>query len=132
MLTKKGFETYFIPQSDSISELALVDSWVLGQSNSIDFSEEDKRDLRDKIRSQYVADYSDTWRRAINNINIKYFTDINSAVQVLDTLTGNAQPLPRLLNTITSNTLLFPALPDDDAARVELMSMPQYKVAAMI
>jgi type VI secretion system protein ImpL len=132
MLTKKGFETYFIPQSDSISELALVDSWVLGQSNSIDFSEEDKRDLRDKIRSQYVADYSDTWRRAINNINIKYFTDINSAVQVLDTLTGNAQPLTRLLNTVTSNTLLFPALPDDDAARAELMTMPQYKVAAMI
>jgi type VI secretion system protein ImpL len=28
--------------------------------------------------------------------------------------------------------LLFPALPEDDAARVELMSMPQYKVAAMI
>ncbi|MEJ2076366.1 MAG: ImcF-related family protein, partial [Reinekea sp.] len=49
MLTKKGFETYFIPQSDSISELALVDSWVLGQSNSIDFSEEDKRDLRNQF-----------------------------------------------------------------------------------
>ena len=132
MLTKKGFETYFVPQSDAISELALVDSWVLGQSNAVDFSDEDKRVLRDKIRSQYVADYSDTWRQAINDINIKYFTDITSAVQVLETVTGNSQPLDRLLAEVTDNTMLFPPLPDDDAAREELIKMPQYKVAAMI
>jgi type VI secretion system protein ImpL len=132
MLTKKGFENYFVPQSDAISEQALVDSWVLGQSNAISFSEEDKRVLRDKIRSQYVADYTDTWRQAINDINVKYFTDINSAVQVLETITGNSQPLNRLLAEVTDNTLLFPPLPEDDAARNELVKMPQYKVAAMI
>ncbi|MGB5802744.1 MAG: type VI secretion system membrane subunit TssM, partial [Vibrio anguillarum] len=61
MLTKKGFEDYFMPQSESVSELALIDSWVLGQSKSAQFSEADKHDLRNKIRSLYVADYTNTW-----------------------------------------------------------------------
>jgi type VI secretion system protein ImpL len=132
MLTKKGFESYFVPQSDAISEQALIDGWVLGQSDATDFSDEDKRVLREKIRTQYVTDYSDTWRRAINDIDIKYFTDINSAVQSLEIITGNSQPLNRLLDEVTENTLLFPPLPDDDAARDELMKMPKYQVAALI
>jgi hypothetical protein len=39
MLTKKGFETYFIPQSDSISELALVDRHRKHQRNDKTFGE---------------------------------------------------------------------------------------------
>ncbi|OEE61295.1 type VI secretion protein IcmF [Enterovibrio norvegicus] len=132
MLTKKGFEGYFIPESDSVSELALVDSWVLGQTESIDFSDEDKRVLRDKIRSQYVADYSDSWRRAMNDIDIKYFQDIHNAVLVLESITGNNQPLHRLLEEVTDNTKLFPALPENDTAREELVKSPRYRVAALV
>ncbi|KKD61744.1 type VI secretion protein IcmF [Grimontia sp. AD028] len=132
ILTKKGFETYFIPESDSVSELALVDSWVLGQVESIDFSDEDKRVLRDKIRSLYVADYSDTWRRATNDIDVKSFPDIYNAVLVLESITGNNQPLHRLLEEVTDNTDLFPALPEGDAAKEELIKSPRYRVAAMV
>lgn len=132
MLTRRGFETYFMPKSDSVAELALLDSWVLGQSDSVNFSAEDKQALRDKIRSLYVADYADTWRKAMNSFDIKYFPDINSAVMVLDNITGNMQPLTRLLTEVTDNTLLFPPLPKDDAAREALMTSPRYKVAAMV
>ncbi|OEE57683.1 type VI secretion protein IcmF [Enterovibrio norvegicus FF-454] len=132
VLTKKGFNSYFIPESDSVSELALVDSWVLGQTESIDFSDEDKRVLREKIRSQYIADYSDSWRRAMNDIDIKYFPDIHNAVLVLESITGNNQPLHRLLEEITDNTDLFPQLPENDAARDELTKSPRYRVAALV
>lgn len=50
MLTKRGFDDYFMPQSESVSELALIDSWVLGQSKTAQFSEADKQALREKIR----------------------------------------------------------------------------------
>jgi type VI secretion system protein ImpL len=132
LLTRKGYETYFIPKSDSVSELALVDSWVLGQTATINFSEEDKRALREKIRDQYVSDYVNTWRTAMNNIDTKIFRDINSAALVLENITGNSNPFVRLLNVLTENTNLFPPLPDDDRAREEMMTSPRYKVAAMI
>ena len=132
MLTKQGLETFFIPQSDSISELALVDRWVLGQSEGIDFSEQDKTELRDKIRDLFVADYVDTWRRAMNAIEIRYFPDIRSGVLALENVSGNAQPLTRLLSVITQNTALFPSLPENDVARKELEKTPKFKIASMI
>lgn len=86
MLTKRGFDDYFMPQSESVSELALIDSWVLGQSKTAQFSEADKQALREKIRDLYVADYTNTWRAALNEIDVKYFNDINDAVMVLENI----------------------------------------------
>lgn len=132
MLTKRGFEEYFMPRSESVSELALIDSWVLGQSKSAQFSEADKQALRNKIRDQYVADYTNTWRAALNEIDVKYFSDINDAVAVLDNLTGNIEPMQRLLRTLDNNTELYASLPDDDAAQQALLQSTKYKVASMI
>lgn len=132
LLTKKGFNNYFLPQSESISELALVDSWVLGQTTVVEFSHEDKQVLRQKIRDLYVADYTNTWRSAINDIDVKYFADINDAVSAFSQFLGTQQPMNRLLNTVVQNTQLFPNLPKDDKARLALMESSQYKLAAMI
>lgn len=95
MLTKRGFDDYFMPQSESVSELALIDSWVLGQSKTAQFSEADKQALREKIRDLYVADYTNTWRAALNEIDVKYFNDINDAVMVLENITSNLEPMQR-------------------------------------
>ncbi|HFF2926045.1 TPA: type VI secretion system membrane subunit TssM, partial [Vibrio cholerae] len=100
MLTKRGFDDYFMPQSESVSELALIDSWVLGQSKTAQFSEADKQALREKIRDLYVADYTNTWRAALNEIDVKYFNDINDAVMVLENITSNLEPMQRLLRTL--------------------------------
>ncbi|MDF9398502.1 type VI secretion system membrane subunit TssM [Vibrio sp. 1180_3] len=132
MLTHKGFEDYFMPQSESVSELALIDSWVLGQSKSAQFSEADKQSLRDKIRNLYVADYTNTWRAALNEINVKYFSDINDAVSVLENFTGNIEPMQRLLRTLESNTQMYAGVPKDEAAQKELLKNPKYKVASLI
>lgn len=132
MLTKAGFENYFMPRSESVSELALIDSWVLGQSQTAQFSEADKQVLREKIRNLYVADYVNTWRAALNDINMKYFADINDAVMVLESLTGNVEPMQRLLRTLKNNTQVIAGLdPDNDAAE-ELLKSAKYKVASSI
>lgn len=131
-LTREGFERYFIPKSNSVSELALLDNWVLGKSKLAEFSNADKKVLREKIRDLYVADYTNTWRAAINNVNVKYFSDINGAVLILDNITGNNQPFMRLLQTLKTNTHLFSSLPEDANDRLELMKLPKYKVATMI
>jgi type VI secretion system protein ImpL len=132
MLTKKGFDEYFAPQSESVSELALVDSWVLGQSESAQSSEADKQALRNRIRELYVADYTQTWQAALDEIDVKYFSDINDAVAVLDNITGSIEPMQRLLRTLQTNTDLFAELPQDSAAREELLKTPKYLVASMI
>ncbi|WP_455433375.1 type VI secretion system membrane subunit TssM [Vibrio porteresiae] len=131
MLTKQGFEDYFMPQSESVSELALIDSWVLGQTKSANFSEADKQALRDRIRQLYIGDYTNTWRNALNEIDVKYFSDINDAVTVLENITGNVEPLQRLLRTLDFNTEMFGEISNDDASK-ELVKSSKYKVAANI
>ncbi|TVO35879.1 type VI secretion system membrane subunit TssM [Vibrio algivorus] len=131
-LTKEGFESYFMPQSESVSKLALIDGWVLGQSSTAEFSEEDKRELRAKIRDLYVADYTNTWRQALNHLDIKRFSDINEAVTIVDNIMGNLEPVQRLLKTVDTNTNFFAALPDDAAAKEALIKSPKFNVASMI
>ncbi|NOH79411.1 type VI secretion system membrane subunit TssM [Vibrio sp. RE86] len=133
MLTKSGFEDYFMPRSESVSELALIDSWVLGQSKTAQFSEADKKVLREKIRELYVSDYVNTWRVALNDIDMKGFTDINDAVNVLESLTSNLEPLHRLLRTLESNTQVVAGLDSGDSdAQQELVKSAKYRVASDI
>ncbi|MEC6797048.1 type VI secretion system membrane subunit TssM [Photobacterium sp. S4TG1] len=132
LLTKKGFNSYFLPKVESLSDVALVDSWVLGESTVAKFSAEDKQVLRQKIRDLYVDDYVNTWQLALNNIEIKYFSDINEAVTILSNIVGHKQPIERFIKTVDINTQLFPTLPENDKARLALMTSPQYQVASMI
>lgn len=132
ILTKSGFENYFMPRTEQVSELALIDSWVLGQSKTAQFSEADKQVLREKIRNLYVADYVTTWRAALNDIDIKHFTDINDAVVVLESLTGNVEPLQRLLRTLENNTLMIKGFDASGEAETELVKSAKYQVASNI
>lgn len=132
LLTIKGFNNYFLPKIESLSDIALADSWVLGESTVAKFSAEDKQVLRQKIRNLYVDDYVNTWQLALNNIEIKYFSDINEAIIVLGNIVGHKQPIERFIKTVDTNTQLFPKLPENDKARLALMTSPQYKVASMI
>ncbi|PSW27934.1 type VI secretion system membrane subunit TssM [Photobacterium phosphoreum] len=132
LLTTKGFNSYFLPKIELLSDVALTDSWVLGESTVAKFSSEDKQVLRQKIRDLYVDDYVNTWQLGLNNIEIKYFSDINEAVTVLGNIIGHKQPIERFIKIVDINTQLFPKLPENDKARMVLMATPQYKVASMI
>ncbi|WP_338589010.1 type VI secretion system membrane subunit TssM [Shewanella khirikhana] len=132
MLTSNGFKTYLIPASDSVTELALIDSWVLGQSQNINFSEADKLALQNKIVAQYLADYNATWRKALNSFNVKAFDGIGDAVTVLDNIAVSHQPLKRILETLDANTELFPQLPEDEQAKAALLKSQDYRWAQVI
>lgn len=132
MLTKTGFEEYFVPKLQSVSDLALIDSWVLGEAETAQFSDADKRALRNQIRDLYVADYTNTWRTALNEIDVKFFSDINDAVTVLDNFTGHVGPLQRLLRTLETNTQLASGLGLDEDAQEAISENPKYEVASQI
>lgn len=133
LVTRDGFEHYFLPKVDQATELALIDLWVVGRRDDIDFSDTDKRRLRDALRERYVSDYSVNWRDALARIDLVPFPDIDQAVVVMDSLLGASQPLDRLLGEVARNTQLYPELPvDDDTARQVLERSPRYRLAAEI
>ncbi|MCP1315643.1 MULTISPECIES: type VI secretion system membrane subunit TssM [unclassified Halomonas] len=133
LVTRDGFENYFLQELDRAVELALIDVWVLGQRNDIDFSEADKEQLQVALREHYVSDYQVSWRDALRDIRLVPLPDIHQAIVVADALVGAQRPLDRLLDAVARNTSLYPELPeDDDQAREALRQSQRYQLALAI
>ncbi|HGF5073404.1 TPA: type VI secretion system membrane subunit TssM [Vibrio parahaemolyticus] len=130
-LTQSGFERYFLPQMRSVSDLALMDSWVLGQSKTAEFSDADKAALQDKIQALYIADYTRTWREALNTLDIQSFANLDDAVLVLDALVSNTEPLQKVLRTLKAHTHLYER-PDDELAQTALSADRAFNMATAI
>ncbi|NBA94159.1 type VI secretion system membrane subunit TssM [Pseudomonas sp. R5(2019)] len=109
LLTAKGYRDYFAPHSLDLAELAMIDQWALGERRTIDYSQEDKRALADRIRALYNRDYIDTWQRNLNQLHVRDFQDIAQAVNVLGSVTSPAAPLQRLVETVRDNSEFIPA-----------------------
>lgn len=110
LLTAKGFKDYFEPSTQDVTELAMIDQWVLGERQQLDYSEEDRKVLTARIRALYSADYVDSWRRALNQFSVTDFHDLTHGVAVLEQVTGPAAPLRRLLETLRDNTVIYPSV----------------------
>lgn len=108
LLTAKGFKDYFEANAGQVTDLAMIDQWVLGERQRIDYSEEDRKALTTRIRALYSADYVDSWRRALNGFVITDFRDLSHGVLVLEQVTGPSAPFRRLLETLRDNTVLYP------------------------
>lgn len=106
LLTAKGYHGYFVPHSQDLTELAMIDQWALGERSNIDYSKADKRMLADRIRAIYSRDYIDTWQRNLNQLQVRDFQDLADAVNVLGSVTSPAAPLRRLVETVRDNSEL--------------------------
>ncbi|MEG0860171.1 MAG: type VI secretion system membrane subunit TssM [Pseudomonas sp.] len=111
LLTAKGFKGYFEPGTRNLIELAMIDQWVLGERQRLDYSEQDREVLIQRIRALYSTDYVDSWRRALNQFSVVDFRDLGHGVAVLEQVTGPAAPMRRLLETLRENTAIYPSLP---------------------
>ncbi|QNI01814.1 type VI secretion system membrane subunit TssM [Halomonas sp. SH5A2] len=133
LLTREGFEDYFLQELEHATELALIDAWTLGQRDDINFSDADKQQLKTDLREHYVSDYHVSWRDALRDTQLVPLPDIHQAIVVADALVGAKRPLDRLLSAVEHNTSLYPELPEgDEKAREALRHSPRYELAAQI
>lgn len=129
MLTRKGLEGYFLKVSDEVTELALIDAWVLGRRQDVDFSEADEAQLQARLQDLYSERYTAAWRQAISRLDVHRFRDINHGTRILESLTGGHEPLRQLLRAVARNTALTPELegPEEAADRLRRTS-PRFRL----
>lgn len=125
LLTVKGYKEYFEPHSENVTELAMIDQWVLGERRQVDYSEADRKALAERLRALYVADYVDTWRRALHQFSVTDFQDLDHAVMVLEQVTGPAAPLRRLLESVRENSELAAVAVSAQGSDAVLLAMAQ-------
>lgn len=69
----------------------------------VQFSEVDKQVLCEKICDFYVVDYINIWCVVFNEIDVKYFNDINDVVMVLENIISNFELMQCLLCILDDN-----------------------------
>src|SRR5690554_7504146 len=78
MIRRPPRSTLFPYTRSSDLELALVDAWVLGRRNDVDFSKADEAELLASLQTLYAENYADAWRTAISRVDRKS-TRLNSS-----------------------------------------------------
>ncbi len=133
MLTREGLEGYFMSRSGAVTELALIDAWVLGRRDNVDFSAADEERLRAQLQDRYADEYATTWRQALSHLDIQRFQDLNHGVRILESLTSGHEPLTQLLHRVRHNTVLLPR-PEPGAAQDQqlLAQSSHYRMAQEI
>ena len=129
ILTAPGFKDYFVEQNENITDIALVDSWVLGIRDTVKYSKEDEKQLRKKIRSMYVYDYINTWEETLNRIEVQEFKNIPHAVKILKSLVGKYVPLQRMVNTVREHSQIYAPVAKDKDVKKALQADPNRKRA---
>jgi type VI secretion system protein ImpL len=133
LLTREGMDSWFLRKSDSVTELALIDAWVLGRRSNVDFSEVDEARLRNELQLIYAEQYATRWREALSRLDIQSFSDLNHGVRVLENLTSGHEPLNQLLANVTANTRLIPGGSEaSEAARQVLEQTAHFQMVQNI
>jgi len=102
--SRYGLSRFFVKQTDKLVSITALDSWVLGLTDNVDYSDADKAEIERQITERYVGDYTSTWRNAVNNLSIRPFDDVEQASDALDAVLNNGQPLWRTLVLLGDNT----------------------------
>ncbi|WP_041342276.1 type VI secretion system membrane subunit TssM [Marinobacter similis] len=133
LLTRNGLEQWFLRESGSVTELALIDAWVLGRRDNVDFSKADEAELQKGLQTLYAEHYVGAWRQALSRLDLHSLEDLNHGVRILESLTSGHKPLAQLLGQVRQNTRLLPAKQGDEAAaRTLLEQSPHFQMLVEI
>ncbi|MEH6354402.1 MAG: type VI secretion system membrane subunit TssM [Marinobacter sp.] len=113
LFTRESLQKWFLDRSTRVTELALIDAWVLGRRDNIDFSLADQKQLQAGLHNLYSQEYVRHWRGALSRLNIHNFEDLNHGVQILESLGSSYQPLAGVLQQLRENTSLAASLSND-------------------
>ncbi|MCL1477685.1 MULTISPECIES: type VI secretion system membrane subunit TssM [unclassified Marinobacter] len=113
LFTRDSLQKWFLDRAGRVTELALIDAWVLGRRDNIDFSPADQQQLQAGLHNIYSQEYVRHWRGALSRLKIHRFEDLNHGVRILESLGSSYQPLASVLQQLRENTSLAAGLSND-------------------
>lgn len=109
LFTQQAYENIDLtPESPVIAEI-VNEKWVLTDDKSakVDFIKDDLDEISRKVKEHYLADYARHWKKVYQALDIKPFTSIKNANDVLASFTDPVySPLMTILQVGKTNTQL--------------------------
>jgi len=109
MFTKAGYKQMDLSKNSPLIRKYSTEQWILGTSNSEDFSDKDVEVIAKKVKNIYLLKYTEKWKNLVKKLSVR---DINSSSQARDVLAKmsdrSISPLMNILTTLTNETSLTP------------------------
>jgi type VI secretion system protein ImpL len=115
IFTYRGFHQVYLKEGIQFATETTEETWVLGEVQASKF---DPDKVNKEVRDLYIKDYINTWNRALANIELARFKNLNQAVDSMEILSGPQSPINSLLNVVDENTALnrVPEVPEAEVA----------------
>ena len=105
LYTYDGYKHIFIKDSFMYVKEIADDNWVLGTKKG-DFTVSDIALLNDKVKALYLEDYAHYWNKALNQLTLHRFKNVNQAINALTHITGPYSPFRGVIENVAENTRL--------------------------
>ena len=109
MFTKEGYETIDLSTDSPVIADIVNERWVLSDDKNarVDFIKADLKDISEKVKGLYMADYISHWQKVFDALKISQFSSIKQAGEVLANFTDPVySPLLSILQVSADNTQL--------------------------
>ncbi len=106
LYTYNGYYRFFSSESPQLIRQLADESWILGTAVQISNSPADRQQIADTLCRLYLSDYLRAWQDLLNDIKLKEFDNPDTALEIVQVLSGPASPLRTLFQTVTRETAL--------------------------
>ncbi len=106
LYTYNGYFQFFLSESPKLIGQLADESWILGAAVQVSNTPADRQQIADNVCRLYLGDYLRLWQDLLSDIKIKEFNSPDTALEILQVLSGPASPLRTLLQTVARETAL--------------------------
>ncbi len=111
LFSKSGYDSLDLSENSPLVRKFASEQWILGTENVEDFTDQDIKDIAEKVKTIYLAEYSETWFNALKSLHIKDIANMTDARDALKVLTSASDsPLIALLELTRKETGLTPQI----------------------
>ncbi len=109
LFTKDGYDNIDLSTDSPVIADIVNERWVLSddENTRVDFVKDDLKEISEKVKALYMADYISHWTKVFDILNVAKFTNIRQAGDALASFTDPVySPLLAILQVTATNTEL--------------------------
>ncbi|MFT7184995.1 MAG: type VI secretion system protein ImpL [Pseudohongiellaceae bacterium] len=111
MFTKAGYQKIDLSKNSPLIRKYSTEQWILGTSNSEDFSDKDVEVIAKKVKDIYLLKYTEKWQDLLKKLSVRDISNTGQARIVLAKMSDRSiSPLMNILTTLTNETSLTPEI----------------------
>ncbi len=122
--TKAGFNGVFLEEALTVAARLQSESWVLGEAGEQEQSEAALINLSRDVLALYYDDYILKYDQLLGDIDIIPMSDLPSAVEVTNVLSGPTSPIMNVLKAVSEETSLTDVSEDEAGTVAEVTTSP--------